>query len=359
MSSNSNHINPVITLDNYEEYFILYMDNELNEQQSAMVVSFIQQHPELEIELDMLMETRLPAETFSFDKSSLLSIPSHSNFAEEDLLLYIDNELPEEKKKIVQLEIEANTNYQQLYQQVLRTKLDPSEQLPYPNKKELYRHERKVIAFSVWLRVAAVFILVAALSVLFLVNRNNETLPGNAVAVRPAANEIRNEKTNPDVKKNLPANNELAVVGNENITVKEAPSEKKDLKSKTLIQRAVKTEKTELAVNTQVAVINTNDAVMSPVDYEPSNSVRTASIEIPKQSFNNKVVTMDHVDPYNKITASMQSAVYAETAVNNGNKKGSFKSLLRKATRFVEKTTGIDPSNGDEELLIGAVALKL
>lgn len=68
---------------------------------------------------------------------------------------------------------------------------------------------------------------------------------------------------------------------------------------------------------------------------------------------------MDRVEPYNNITASMQSAVYVENAGNNGDKKGSLKTFLRKATRFVEKTTGIDPSNGDDELLIGAVALKL
>jgi hypothetical protein len=41
------------------------------------------------------------------------------------------------------------------------------------------------------------------------------------------------------------------------------------------------------------------------------------------------------------------------------NKKGSIRGLLRKATRLVERTTGISATNEDDELLIGAVAVKL
>jgi hypothetical protein len=41
------------------------------------------------------------------------------------------------------------------------------------------------------------------------------------------------------------------------------------------------------------------------------------------------------------------------------NRKGSFKGFLRKATRVIEKRTGIDPTNGDGDLLIGVVAINL
>src|SRR5688572_24517230 len=108
MSSKSNHINSIITLDNYEEYFILYMDNELDSHQVQMVKFFLQQHPHLQIELDMLMETKLPVEEVHFDKSSLLSLNMPSTIAEEDLLLFIDGELEDSRKKIVQLELSSN-----------------------------------------------------------------------------------------------------------------------------------------------------------------------------------------------------------------------------------------------------------
>ena len=47
------------------------------------------------------------------------------------------------------------------------------------------------------------------------------------------------------------------------------------------------------------------------------------------------------------------------TTGNENDKKGSFRGFLRKATRFIERRTGINPTNEDDELLIGAVAIKL
>ena len=56
MSFNSRHITP----ENYEEYLLLYVDNELTAAEKEMVDAFLIVHPELQIELDMLMSTRLP-----------------------------------------------------------------------------------------------------------------------------------------------------------------------------------------------------------------------------------------------------------------------------------------------------------
>ena len=57
-----------IHLGNYEEFFILYMDNELNEEQVKMVDEFLAAHPDLKAEFEILMSTKLPMEEFSFDK---------------------------------------------------------------------------------------------------------------------------------------------------------------------------------------------------------------------------------------------------------------------------------------------------
>ena len=42
-----------INYHNYEECFILYMDNELSGDERRMVEAFVQQHPELKEELDL------------------------------------------------------------------------------------------------------------------------------------------------------------------------------------------------------------------------------------------------------------------------------------------------------------------
>ncbi|HZH95226.1 MAG TPA: hypothetical protein VEY06_05040, partial [Flavisolibacter sp.] len=71
-------------------------------------------------------------------------------------------------------------------------------------------------------------------------------------------------------------------------------------------------------------------------------------------------VTTTTIPPYNTIDADAPDAglSYA-VASNNSNKKGSVRGFLRKATRFIERRTGINPVNEDDELLIGVVAIKL
>lgn len=63
---------PGITLENYEEYFLLYVDGELTPSQAGDVERFVLQHPRLQEAFTLLRSTRLEAEQIFFnDKSSL------------------------------------------------------------------------------------------------------------------------------------------------------------------------------------------------------------------------------------------------------------------------------------------------
>src|SRR5690242_14762776 len=89
---------------NYEEFFILYLDNELDSESRREVEVFAQANPDLKAELDMLTQSKLiPDPNVSFtDKDSLMRFHDSSvglNNYEEWLIAYIDNELsPEERK---------------------------------------------------------------------------------------------------------------------------------------------------------------------------------------------------------------------------------------------------------------------
>ena len=94
---------------NYEEYFILYMDNELSSDERRQVETFVQQHPDLKEELDLLLQYKLIPDTdIVFKGKKELMVPvavgidgsttiSISNY-EEWLILYMDNELSSEQK---------------------------------------------------------------------------------------------------------------------------------------------------------------------------------------------------------------------------------------------------------------------
>ena len=134
----------MINLGNYEEYFILYMDNELSAEQKLLVEKFISSHPHLADELEVLMNTRLPVDEVSFHgKDDLLASAMKATIVDESLLLYIDNELTASDKAAVEDKIKADENYALQHTALMQTKLDSSEKILHPNKKELYRNTEK------------------------------------------------------------------------------------------------------------------------------------------------------------------------------------------------------------------------
>src|SRR5882762_4310883 len=99
----------IINRNNYEEFFLLYVDNELSAADRMAVESFVRENPDLEKELDMLKQSTLkPDSSISFEHKELLmsgtggnSFINNTNY-EEFFLLYTDGELNEENKKAVE-----------------------------------------------------------------------------------------------------------------------------------------------------------------------------------------------------------------------------------------------------------------
>ena len=82
--------------------------------------------------------------------------------------------------------------------------------------------------------------------------------------------------------------------------------------------------------------------------------------EIPQQqTLNNHDVTPPLHESFNNQTASIVTAAQRDVVKTENEKKSSVKGFLRRATRFIERTTNISTTNEDNELLIGAVAVKL
>lgn len=61
-----------ISLNNYEEWFLLYTDKELSEEQRKQLEVFVLQHPALQNDFEWLQKTRLPEEKWVFDNKELL-----------------------------------------------------------------------------------------------------------------------------------------------------------------------------------------------------------------------------------------------------------------------------------------------
>src|SRR5262245_6240112 len=118
-----------INRHNYEEFFILYMDNELSIAEKQMVDAFIQNNPDLKDELDILLQSKLtPDNTIVFEgKEELVKIAGGSfinlsNY-EEWLSLYIDDELSVDQIKQVESFVAAHPQIQNELSLLQKTKL--------------------------------------------------------------------------------------------------------------------------------------------------------------------------------------------------------------------------------------------
>lgn len=342
MSFNSSHIN----LDNYEEYLLLYVDKELTQAQEEMVKAFLLLHPELQTELDILMSTRLPEEKIGFpNREKLLSHQMQKEDIDEQLLSYIDNELTAAEKENLKKQLSTNALYTAELASLLKTKLDPEETIVYPNKQELYRHTAKLISFRMWMQVAAAVVFVVFVSGLYLTETYKDE-PSFANNVMPGKPKLNAEPA-------LPQN--TAPV---NTTSEE--TETPALATMATIKEATSAEKTVVAPKVRASpAINKPMAVKEPVLVAQTElnlqPIRVAGNTAPEMDLeiHDPVVT-------SAITASYinQEPRYASTTPEV-KQKGSLKGFLRKATRIIEKNTGIGATNEDNELLIGALAVKL
>jgi hypothetical protein len=348
MSFNQNHM---IHTGNYESFFLLYIDQELNDAQMKMVDEFLASHPELQQEFDLLVSTRLPMEHFSFDKESLMAENMHPGSVAEDLLLYLDDELPSDKKNIIEFELASNKDYQFQFKTLKAAKLDASEIIEYPNKKELYRRTERVIAFRPWMRVAAAIIIIAISGVIYLQKSDRpDMIPVTASTGVKKVNDQNNERIHVTEKQPELVNiqpNEMLTANTSRISTKKEGNKK---------DAFVTQEKNEV---TPLEISNTSLADQrNPLTRVSSVGVADQASEITKSvaaTFNPVL----NIEAINKPGVTSSPADRTINDVANNDKKGSVKGFLRKATRLIEKRTGIDPTNEDGELLIGVVAMKL
>jgi len=359
MSSNYNDNNNKIHLGNYEEFFILYMDNELSPEQMNMVDEFLISHPDLRGEFEALMSVKLPTEEFSINKQELYSDSMLSTSINEELLLYVDNELDTEKARVVEFELASNKDYHLQHELLLKTKLDPNETIAHPNKEELYRRTERVVAFKIWMRVAAAIIILAVMSV-FYFTRSSETSSGKlpVAKIQPKST----PKENPGVKnedarsvsEDVALSNQEAKQKKENSRSIEAgrdKSIKKDIQLPNKVE-----EREDIAINSPNRV---EEEVLTHPDVQTSlaYSVTSGSISNSNNEILNKPNVTSQVAPSYKEVSNPNET--AEDRVASNDKKGSVKGFLRKATRLIEKRTGFDPANDNGQLLIGAMAVNL
>jgi hypothetical protein len=366
---------------NYEEFFILYMDNELSAEESRLVEQFAEENADLKEELDLLMQSRmLPDEEIVFaDRDSLLKTGGLStiniNNYEEWLLSYTDNELTTQQKNEVEKFIANHSSLQNELTLLMRTRLEP-ETLVFPDKHLLYRKEEKVRIVAInWKRYAAAAALLLAVSTTaFFALRNNKNNNDGVAKLTPIKNIPA--ATDSNEIKQLPAENDAPVIADVNNDRKDAPVKRDAVANKE--QKETPRKKTSPEVLPSPIKQNIEIAQVKPMQ-KPSNNLPEPKNNpyIKENKELDNVIAM--ADPSTKpsLTNTQQKSTIGtvtseadpafiqarntdeSVAVTQPGSKNKLRGFFRKLTRTFEKTTNIKATDDEDRLLVGGLAIRL
>ena len=188
-----------INRNNYEVFFLLYIDRELSREEMLEVEKFLLDNPDLQLEMDMLKTTILQEETAATlfpDKTTLyrtedtespVTILNYETF----FVQYGDDELSNEEKAATEKFVYEHPEFQAEFELIQQARLIPETSLLFPDKEKLYRGKAAKIRpiFPVWTRYAAAAMVLLTLG-LFWINRqsNNTTGTDQQVAAATPAN---------------------------------------------------------------------------------------------------------------------------------------------------------------------------
>lgn len=175
---------------NYEEYFLLYADNELTDSEKAEVLIFVKNNKDLEAEFRMMLSTiakpdtniQLRDKTFLLKKDE--SFINQNNY-EEIFVLYHDNELSEDQKYQAEVFLSQHTGLKEEFDLIGIARFSPDSTIVFSDKKNLYKKERggRVVPLLWKVAAAAAFIGFILWVANFYFHQSNPSLVNNALSL--------------------------------------------------------------------------------------------------------------------------------------------------------------------------------
>jgi hypothetical protein len=361
-----------INRNNYEEFFLLYADNELSKTERKIVEIFVQENPDLKGEFSMMKLTvNSPDEKVKLlDKSFLLKKESsfiNENNYEEIFVLYHDNELSEEQKIETEQFIDRNQTLKTEFDLIEKSKLIPENLVVYPLKKQLYRKEKsgKVIPVILWRSLAAAVFIGAGLWVSISYLNKSRVSPPMATTVNNSIQKSPEKQTNPDTNiiSEKPASEENNIVSSKKTTEPERiEQKKKEIEEPVLKEQKIKRESVAISdkktqkkpLEEKIIVSKPNiDQQLAVSDKQPEKLTGiTEKAEIPLAGDQIAIQQNENKTGASEATHAQTVSYVGDADVNNQNyvfydvtadefKKSKVGGFLKKVKRVVERSNPI------------------
>ncbi len=336
----------MINRNNYEEFFLMYVDGELSTTNKEMVEAFAQQHPDLQEELAMLQQAvLLPEKDLVFTNKNLLfkhvgNEITTTNY-EEKFLLYIDDELAINEKAEVETFVLQHPKLQQEFTILQQTKL-PVEIITCPNKEGLYKEEKKrrVIYMRRYAMAAAAVVIGLIATVYFIApsgkSGKEPSLANNTNTPDKPAKEAmqNNQRVTPKMPAVIEPNKEAIAL---------LVSTKKAAKSKAVISNAVVIAKPELAITNTVTKKPFKDGAQEFLDNTTKKTENNIASTVTNSTTNRNTNSTAKNDVIDETSPSLPKGINALSTTNIAAQQVVYKEL--------------DTNSDDKSLLVGSIEI--
>ncbi|MFY9151759.1 MAG: hypothetical protein WAO52_07095 [Prolixibacteraceae bacterium] len=198
-----------ITRENYEVFFMDYLDGDLEEKHIDQFLDFLEKNPDLKEELHLFENIRLPEDELVFsDKNSLYKNTIYEKeVLDNKYIAYLENDLEAGDRKLFESWLEANPEFLTEYQYYAKTRLVPEAHIVFSAKDKLYQKSGKAIVLNWVARVAAVVVILWGISTVFQMQNQ----PGQPLLVPEVAEIKLPEKNMPETPELVKNTNQPAV----------------------------------------------------------------------------------------------------------------------------------------------------
>lgn len=370
-----------INRNNYEEFFMLYADNELSAAERKNVELFIAANPDLQDELEVFHDFKLnPDTTIVFTGKEALMKQENDAAAitigncEAFFVLYADDELTSSEKAAITSFLVQHPQLRPLFDLIQKTKMEPDAGIVFENKEILYRKEQddRVIPFG-WRKIAAAAIILLLAGIFWLYRLNTDSkqqaiVKGkSAVTIpeQPSLNKAGEKKNDLTTVSEQPEKEAVVTTGS-----KEESRQPKNTATLPRTERPVNAGKDEKN-NETMAVVNKITEQIPDKPLEPSVITSVKNKEDKDADINTAIAAaasksvINQQLVYHNTAGEEDNNTIARQAVTTGNDnlevlntsvdtKNSLRGFFRKASRLINKKNSNDEEDGKHKrILIG------
>lgn len=354
-----------ITRHNYEEFFMLYADDELSAEQRRAVEMFVEANPDLKTELDLFLSIKLQEDpsvtledkSFLFRKESTVADETHTQ-----MLLHLDGELPGAQVASLEARINSDESLRKEWEILNQAKLLPEPDIRFPDRQLLYRHAEsgaRVLHIR-WVRYAAAAAVALLAGLLWLNNpEQQDSQPGSVTLAADDAGGRQQPAGNPEGSTNATADNipevagpalasletgapekQLAAASRPSGTGNRQEAERVKAENTAIQQPRSESITPALAAGKPLPVETAGDVPLTTVQVSP-DAVRSVQ-DITDRPAGMEGVKTDYATQALAMQANGQPDVMENTYQDNDREKKGLRGLVRKANRIFNKVTNPD-----------------